>query len=167
MDYFIYKNKNHMKKCNICLEEKELNLFDAYRKTCRRCRNDKAKKSYLSKEGNIEKMREYQKEYQKKHREDNPYYKLYCQCVWQLKTQIKSNKSNDLKIHLESLFTGDMTWENYGTYWEIDHINSATKMAKAGYIIEEINKLSNLRPMIITENRQRRKKEEGEYITKS
>jgi hypothetical protein len=26
-----------------------------------------------------------------------------------------------LKKHLEKLFTPDMTWENYGTVWEIDH----------------------------------------------
>jgi len=150
-------------KCNKCLEEKDLNLFDTYRKTCRRCRNSKNSQSYLSKEGNLEKMREYRKEYQKKHREDNPYYKLYCQCVWQLKNRIKSNKTNDLKLYLENLFTEEMNWENYGSYWEIDHINSATRMAKAGYTIDEINKLGNLRPMIVIENRQRRKKEQGEY----
>ena len=150
-------------KCNKCLEEKDLNLFDAYRKTCRRCRNDKAKKSYLSKEGNVEKSREYQKEYQKRHRENNPYYKLYCQCISQLRYRVISKERNDLKLYLESLFTEEMNWENYGTYWEIDHINSATRMAKAGYTIDEINKLSNLRPMIVIENRQRRKKEEGEY----
>ena len=26
-----------------------------------------------------------------------------------------------LKQHLEKLFTPEMTWENYGTYWHIDH----------------------------------------------
>jgi len=26
-----------------------------------------------------------------------------------------------LKQHLEKLFTAEMTWENYGTYWHIDH----------------------------------------------
>jgi DNA-binding TFAR19-related protein (PDSD5 family) len=27
-----------------------------------------------------------------------------------------------LKRHLESLFTPEMSWENYGSYWHIDHI---------------------------------------------
>lgn len=153
-----------MKKCKVCLEEKELKSFDkisknGYRGVCRRCRNEKNTSSWLSKEGNLEKLREYQREYQKKHRENNPYYKLYCQCLGQLKAQIKSNKSNDLKIHLESLFTSEMNWNNYGIYWEIDHIISATKMAKLGYTIDDINKLENLRPMVIKENRSRYKEE--------
>ncbi len=153
-----------MKKCNICLTDKELNAFDEskkgnghYRKTCRKCRNDKNTKSYLGKKGNIEKRREYQKEYQKKHRIENPYYKIYCQCLWQLKGKVKSKKINELKIYLESLFTENMNWSNYGTYWEIDHIVSAIKMAKAGYNIDDINRLSNLRPMIVKENRERSK----------
>jgi len=28
----------------------------------------------------------------------------------------------EYKSYLEKLFTQEMTWENYGTYWEIDHI---------------------------------------------
>jgi PHP family Zn ribbon phosphoesterase len=144
-----------MKKCNKCLEEKELKAYDKYRNTCRKCRNEKNTKSYLSKEGNVDKIKEYQKEYQKKHRENNPYYKLYCQCLWELKSKIKSKKSNELKEYIETLFTDEMNWDNYGIYWEIDHINSATKMAKAGYTIDEINKLSNLRPLAIKENRER------------
>ena len=28
---------------------------------------------------------------------------------------------DQLKNHLEKLFTPEMTWENYGTYWSIDH----------------------------------------------
>ena len=28
---------------------------------------------------------------------------------------------DQLKQHLEKLFTPEMTWENYGTYWSIDH----------------------------------------------
>ena len=28
----------------------------------------------------------------------------------------------EFRLHLESLFTDGMTWENYGTLWEIDHI---------------------------------------------
>jgi len=50
-----------------------------------------------------------------------------------------------------------MTWENYGKYWEVDHIISGVKMAKLGYTMEEINKLSNLRPLRVSENRTKRK----------
>lgn len=152
-----------MKTCNNCNEEKEMNAFDKNRNTCRKCRNKKNTSSYLSKEGNIEKRREYQKEYQKKHREDNDYYKIYCECLQQNRREldkIKFNKKNmniELKNHIESLFTDKMNWDNYGSYWELDHIISATKMAKLGFTIQEINKLCNLRPLTITENRERYK----------
>lgn len=29
---------------------------------------------------------------------------------------------HDLRAHLEAQFTQPMSWENYGTYWQIDHI---------------------------------------------
>jgi hypothetical protein len=32
----------------------------------------------------------------------------------------------DLINHLESLFTNDMSWDNYGMYWQIDHIIPVT-----------------------------------------
>jgi hypothetical protein len=52
-----------------------------------------------------------------------------------------------------------MNWDNYGSYWEIDHIISGIKMAKLGYDVDSINKLENLRPMIVKENRSRYKEE--------
>lgn len=163
-----------MKVCKECNEEKELTLFDkisknSYRNTCRKCRNTKNRNSYLLKEGNLEKRREYQREYQKKHREDNDYYKIYCKCLEKNRQELdkiknNSNKLNiELKQHIEKLFTIDMSWENHGTYWELDHIISATKMAKLGFTIDEINKITNLRPLEIKENRERCKKQNDEY----
>ena len=151
-----------MRKCNVCSEEKELKLFDkvsknGYRRTCRSCRNKKNTKSWLSKEGNIQKRRDYQKNYQKEHRSKNEYYKIYCECIWSIRNKIKSKNNNDLKTHLQSLFTNEMNWDNYGTYWEIDHIISATKLAKKGYTLEEINKLTNLRPIEVILNRKKQK----------
>lgn len=29
---------------------------------------------------------------------------------------------NEWKTHLESRFTKDMSWDNYGVFWEVDHI---------------------------------------------
>lgn len=28
----------------------------------------------------------------------------------------------DLRQHLESKFTNDMTWDNYGSKWQVDHV---------------------------------------------
>ena len=148
-----------MKKfCKQCLTEKELSAFDKYRSTCRKCRNNKNMKSWLSNPDNVEKRKKYQREYQKEKRENDPNYKSYQKCLRIIRGQINSNKNNELKKHLESLFTEKMNWSNYGTYWEVDHINPALKMIKAGYTIEEVNKLTNLRPLSIQKNRERSKK---------
>ncbi len=67
-------------------------------------------------------------------------YQLRCNLskrTWEaLKNNKKSDKTialigcsvNQLKQHLESQFTKDMTWDNYGMYgWHIDHIKPCAK----------------------------------------
>jgi hypothetical protein len=156
-----------MKKCNKCLEEKELFTFDkvsknACRNTCRKCRNAINRSNYFLKEGSVEKMREYQREYQKKHRENNEYYQIYCKAISNIRYRIKNDI--ELRNYIELKFDSNMNWDNYGIYWELDHIISATKMAKLGYTIDEINKLSNLRPLEIKENRSRYKENVNEPL---
>lgn len=51
----------------------------------------------------------------------------------------------ELKLHIESLFTEGMSWDNYGE-WHIDHIKPIFTMDK-DTPIEIVNSLSNLRPM--------------------
>jgi hypothetical protein len=63
----------------------------------------------------------------------------------------------NLKKHLESLFLDDMNWDNYGSYWQIDHIipvslfinNTPTYIA---------NSLENLRPLYTKINISRKNK---------
>lgn len=55
---------------------------------------------------------------------------------------------NDLKIHLERQFSDGMTWENYGSYWHVDHIKPLSKCES----FEESWKLSNLQPLKAFEN---------------
>lgn len=60
---------------------------------------------------------------------------------------------NELKQHLESKFYGDMSWENYGSYWHIDHIRPC---ASFDLTIEENQKQCfhylNLQPLTAKEN---------------
>lgn len=51
----------------------------------------------------------------------------------------------DLKIHIENLFTEGMTWDNYGT-WHIDHIVHLT-LFKNDTPAHIVNELFNLRPL--------------------
>lgn len=85
-----------------------------------------------------------QKEYNKKRqlltntknserRKNNPQFRILCSIrgrIGMLLKQNKSNKTTELlgcslecfKTHLENQFKPEMTWENYGVVWEIDHI---------------------------------------------
>jgi hypothetical protein len=55
------------------------------------------------------------------------------------------------KYHLELQFDKRMSWTNYGTYWEIDHIIPISTANTDADIIR-LNQLSNLRPLSRTEN---------------
>lgn len=90
---------------------------------------------------------------------NNPMFKLSRTVSHQLYLAIKQKKGGrrwetvvgyslqELKNHLELLFTERMTWENYGE-WHIDHINPVCSFNLDEY--EQFNncwKLDNLRPL--------------------
>ena len=52
-----------------------------------------------------------------------------------------------------------MTWDNYGTYWEVDHI----KPLSLCDAFEEAWQLSNLQPLTCSENRSKGNK----YVSSS
>jgi hypothetical protein len=60
----------------------------------------------------------------------------------------------ELRKHLHTLFQPGMTWENYGTVWEIDHripcasfdLNDAAQKQKCFHF-------SNLQPLTVSDNR--------------
>jgi 5-methylcytosine-specific restriction endonuclease McrA len=56
----------------------------------------------------------------------------------------------EYKLYLEQQFTPEMIWENYGTYWEIDHIVPLSKGGSFHY--------TNTQPLTITENRKKSNK---------
>ena len=61
----------------------------------------------------------------------------------------------DLKIHLELQFNESMSWENYGSYWHIDHIIPQSYFNYESMDSEEFQKcwtLENLRPLEAKEN---------------
>ena len=125
-------------------------------------KNNKDKRSVYNKQWvkeNIIHYREYQKVYSKKYRENNPHIILWrsvLRC-----TLIRLGKSKDghtidllgyaameLKQHLESLFTKDMSWNNYGE-WHIEHIKDVVLFDKET-LPSVVNALSNLKPMWAT-----------------
>lgn len=65
----------------------------------------------------------------------------------------------EYKQHLEKQFDENMTWENYGIYWEVDHIYPISKFDLT--IEDNIFKafhFSNTQPLTISENRSKKDK---------
>lgn len=140
-----------MKKvCTMCGQEKELDDFYKQKggkygvySRCKICKKEEKLAWYPN---NLDKVRSQNRrwminnreEYNRKHREkynSDPYYKLYknirCMVGISIKRQCstKQEKTENLlgdtipnvKQYLENQFKPEMTWENHGIIWEIDH----------------------------------------------
>jgi hypothetical protein len=130
-----------------------------------------AKKNWLEKKIDPEyqlKHREYQRQYKKQKRKDS---------IFRLKENLRTyfyrsitNKSNSVfeylgcslenfKLYLEQQFNKDMNWDNYGEYWEVDHINPIENFNFSNESeIYECWNYKNLQPLTINENRTKRHK---------
>ena len=93
--------------------------------------NKEERKEYREK--NKKELREYNKKWKKERRIKNPQFRLNENIRTAISHSLKGEKAGchwetlvgytlqDLMNHLEKLFTPEMSWENYGSYWVIDH----------------------------------------------
>lgn len=172
-----------MQTCINCNEEKELHQFDKLmnkktkniyvRKVCRKCRNKKylidrylkneeKYKMYNDRKCNLIKREEYKVYRRAVSSLNSSITRIILKIVEQRKKDLLQ-KDYILKNHLESLFTPEMNWLNYGSYWQVDHIISGIKLAREGQPIEVINHISNLRPLTKYDNNTRDRKKPNEY----
>ena len=116
-------------------------------------------------------FRDKKNAYQKDLRARRPDFRLRQQIGNQLVSAI-GNKTNylgatfferfgyrpmDLKHHLERQFVGGMSWDSYGSFWEIDHITPVVLFN----LPEDVKicwGLPNLRPLSKIENRKKQRK---------
>ena len=66
----------------------------------------------------------------------------------------------ELQHHFEYQFTPEMNWDNYGTYWELDHIIPQNLFNLSDIHSRDFQvcwSLANLRPLTVKENRLRPK----------
>jgi hypothetical protein len=116
---------------------------------CKSCKSNKDKEYYSkNRETILENVKEYAannkdkinerwRSYRKNREKTDPKYRIdrrFSCAVYQDLMMRGTSKSNrgwqdlvgytveELRTHLESLFKPEMSWENYGTYWHIDHI---------------------------------------------
>jgi hypothetical protein len=112
---------------------------------------------YRKSEKGISKRKEYRKEeYNKKYGIDiewtlirNLRIRLYNSLKKNIKTgttlELLGCSIKEYTLYLEKQFDKNMSWENYGTYWEIDHICPLSKRGSFHY--------TNTQPLSISENR--------------
>lgn len=124
------------------------------------CKNNRNKSNEIKKQWklrNHEKVREYNSNYNKRKRKD-PYFRLsknVSKSIWEC---LKGNKNHiswlnyvdysldDLVKHLESKFKKEMNWDNYGSYWHLDHIKPLSWFDLENEF-KEAWSLSNLQPL--------------------
>ncbi len=113
---------------------------------------------------NAEKIAEYKRNWETKHC-DEPVFKIKRNLRRRLHHVIDGGikygstfelvgcSAQELKQHLEAQFTPDMSWDNYGTYWHIDHIIQCQEF---NLLLESEQRLcfhySNLRPLEASKN---------------
>lgn len=155
-------------------KEKRINYDKTYYKEKReeileKKQNDATRKEYAKKyyQNNKEQRLEYSKTYFSQNKEQHYHLKkvkkqkdinfrilenLRSRLSNALKGRVKNTTIEELgcsieefKLHLEQQFDKNMNWENYGAYWEIDHIHPLSKGGSFHY--------TNTQPMHFSENR--------------
>ena len=146
-----------------------------YRKVYNQLPESKAKRSARRKSlDNAKKRREYQEQQRK-----CPKYRLRQSVSVLIRMAIKnaggskdggrtfehlSYTPQQLAAHIEGLFTNDMTWDNYGIYWHLDHIIPQAALPYDSLTHSNFAKcwaLENLQPLEAGENMSKGSLHEG------
>lgn len=106
------------------------------------------------------KISAYKMEYQRNRRINDPVYKLKYVVARMIRNSLKckglskNKRSKDIlgctieffKIYIEERFIDDMSWENYGTNWDIDHIMPLSTADTEEEVLK-LNHYTNLQPL--------------------
>jgi hypothetical protein len=126
---------------------------------------------------NRDKLTEYQNKYRKERRKTDPLYRLSLILrassyrAWKGEAKPKKTEEllgctyNDFKDYITAQFVGNMTWDNYGDVWHVDHITplSVIKDVSQTELIESLCHFSNLQPLFAEDNLSKHGKLDYEY----
>jgi hypothetical protein len=171
------------KTCSQCNNIKSPSDFRIKRSICKSCESLNAQKYNLSHpEQHKKSVFKYKKKWRKANKnkinsqyrdrlKSDPIFKLRKNCNRSINHILKQNNSSknnnsflsflpysidELKSHLEKQFDFNMSWNNYGTYWELDHITPQSDLPYSSMTDDNFKRcwnLSNLRPLTVKENR--------------
>lgn len=173
-EIIIDSNKN--KVCSICNEDKSLDNFyiakckGTIRSMCKECNSNKRKIYYQNnREKTIEQTNKYKVERMKTDIDFKLERRLRCRIYQAFKAQSneKTNRTwkyidcnpNYFKKWIEFQLYDNMTLENYGKFWHIDHVKPCASFDLSNP--EEVNKCfnwKNLRPYKSEKNLQKNSK---------
>lgn len=152
---------------------------DGFQFDCKECQNKRNKESYYrNKENVLKRQREYNKNnkerikqrvniYQKQKRQKDISFKIAFNYRIRIRNAIKgiAAKSDttinllgcsveEFKIYLESKFSKNMNWDNYGYYgWHIDHIKPCSSFDLSDPVEQQkCFHYSNLQPLWAKDN---------------
>lgn len=149
--------------CKECVKEYKIKHYQKYKK-----RINKQKKKYKNK--NKDKYKKYHNEYSKKRRKKDTKFKLGCYLRTRLSSALRANTKSlntmfligceidYLMYHIQNQFKSSMNWDNYGNYWEIDHIKpcASFELSKKSEQLKCFN-YKNLQPLTKFENKKKGK----------
>jgi hypothetical protein len=173
-NYYL-KNKEKLKEKQKIYNSNNVEKKKEYAKKYRSDLDNKEKQRKKASEwrdNNREYVRKSRANYMKEYRKKSPTYRLRENIGHYIRQALIDSipKSGTYKKYLgcsiteyrqylEKLFKPEMTWENYGIYWEIDHIKAISNFDLTNE--EEILKAFcylNTQPLSIKENRQKSNK---------
>ena len=152
------KNKEKIKEYYLEYNKKNKEKYNEYQ--------NEYQKEYYQK--NKEKIKAYKlkskekiKEYRRDKYKNNIDFRLIQIVRTRINKALKGNKTKHTiehlgcgiqhyKTYLKLQFDSNMTWENYGSYWEIDHTHPLSKGGSFHY--------TNTQPLTVTENRKKSNK---------
>jgi hypothetical protein len=123
---------------------------------------ERKKKYYVD---NKEQIKRYKATYMRERRQTDIEFKITCNLRTRLRDAVKRDTKSaptldllgcnvdTLKEHLEAGFDDKMTWDNYGTYWHVDHIRPCASFDLTDPVQQrECFHWSNLQPLEAIEN---------------
>ena len=188
---FVARNSTYLTCSPECSRERSLRAKRADYKANREAINEKNRKNYNKhRERILAQKKEYSQrpevrarknELARKRRRENPAVKLREKVYGLVHYGLKKGGGvasftwdalpytpEQLKEHLESQFDDQMTWENHGTYWHLDHIIPSAALPFSSLDDENFHKcwsLDNLQPLEKTRNMSKGSLHEGQRHT--